>query len=450
MLLSIDDTIAAIASAPGGAFRGIIRISGPKCLECVERCFEPAETDSPLRLVQRPSVLAGRIHLRELETSLRADLYLWPGTRSYTRQPSAELHTIGSPPLLEVALTEICRHGARIAQPGEFTLRAFLAGRLDLTQAEAVLGVIDAHSDLQLRTALSQLAGGLAAPLGVLRNRLLDLLAHLEAGLDFVDEEIEFISRDDLLAELDQAVRQMEKLSAQMQSRGESSAAPRVVLYGLPNAGKSSLLNALAGEDAALVSSAAGTTRDFVSRRVRFEQIELELVDTAGLKNSRQTEIAQEAQRMAREQAENCALRVRCIDATIDTYAGNDEVPEVPQIVVLTKCDLLGADARLFVAALRTSSRTGEGISDLRRRIAAALASQSGDAVASTTARCRESLALAADSLRRAGGATEEGLGEELVAAEVRAALDDLGRVVGAVYTEDILDRVFSRFCIGK
>jgi tRNA modification GTPase len=239
-------------------------------------------------------------------------------------------------------------------------------------------------------------------------------------------------------------------MAAQMQSRGESGGVPRVVLCGLPNAGKSSLLNALAGEDAALVSNVAGTTRDFVSRRVRFEQVEMELVDTAGLENSSQAEIGREAQRMAREQAENCTLRIRCLDGTKDILAGKEDLPGTEQIVVLTKCDLPGAEARLPAAALRTSSHTGEGIAELRRRIVAALANQAGDAVASTAARCRESLALAADSLRRARGALEAGLGDELIAAEVRAALDDLGRVVGAVYTEDILDRIFSRFCIGK
>jgi tRNA modification GTPase len=450
MVVDTEDTIAAIASAAGGALRGIIRVSGPRCVEIVGRVFEATDIDdSQLRLVRRAFLFSGDIKLPALETSLPATLYLWPTNRSYTRQPTAELHTVGSPPLLEAVLAEVCRQGARLARSGEFTLRAFLAGRLDLTQAEGVLGVIDATSEQQLKTALSQLAGGIAGPLFAVRSSLLDLLAHLEAGLDFVDEDIEFISREELLAELLIAAEQVEKVAGQMQSRGDASSIPRVVLFGLPNAGKSSLLNALAGDEAALVSSVAGTTRDFVSRRVCFEGVELELIDTAGVDGSAADKISAEAQTAARTQAENCDLRLWCVEGTA---AAAMQIPPadslVPILPILTKCDLRSPPYP--AAFLPTSSRTGEGIADLRRRIAAALESQPGDAVPTTAARCRESLALAIAALRRAISAAEEQAGEEFVAAEIRAALDDLGQVLGAVYTDDILDRIFSRFCIGK
>jgi tRNA modification GTPase len=450
MVVDTEDTIAAIASAAGGALRGIVRISGPRCIETVGWIFESAELDnSQLQLGRRASLISGQIKLPAQETSLPATLYLWPGHRSYTRQPTAELHTVGSPPLLEAVLVEICRQGARLARPGEFTLRAFLAGRLDLTQAEAVLGVIDAGSEQQLKTALSQLAGGIAGPLFAVRSRLLDLLAHLEAGLDFVDEDIEFISREELLAELAAAAEQVERVAGQMHSRGDASGVPRVVLFGLPNAGKSSLLNALAGEDAALVSSVAGTTRDFVSRRVCFDGVELELIDTAGLDGLAEEAIAKQAQTAARTQTANCDLRLWCVEGTAVAAM---EIPPAdsltPVLPVLTKCDLFSSPYPPdFIS---TSSRTGKGIAELRSRIAAALSSQPGDAVPSTAARCQESLALAAAALRRAVATAEESAGEEFVAAEVRVALDDLGQVLGAVYTEDLLDRIFSRFCIGK
>jgi tRNA modification GTPase len=445
-----EDTIAAIASATEGAHRGIIRISGPTCLDVVGRIFESAEGETArVYQVRLPSLIQGQIKLPSLEASLPVTLYFWPGSRSYTRQPTAELHTLGSPPLLEAVLAEVCRQGARLARPGEFTLRAFLAGRLDLTQAEAVLGVIDAGSEQELKTALSQLAGGIAGPLFAVRSRLLDLLAHLEAGLDFVDEDIEFISRKELLGELLAAAEQVENVAGQMHSRGDANRVPRVVLFGLPNTGKSSLLNALAGEEAALVSSEAGTTRDFVSRRVCFEGVELELIDTAGLDDSAKNAIVLGAQSAARTQSENCELRLWCEEASVvSAIEISCETPSTPEMRILTKCDLHVAPHPLDF--LLTSSRTGEGIAELRRRIAAAIASQPGDAVASTAARCRESLTLAAAALRRAVAAAEEQAGEEFVAAEIRAALDDLGQVLGAVYTDDILDRIFSRFCIGK
>lgn len=451
MLLSTDDTIAAIASASGGALRGIVRLSGMDCGRCVERCFESdcGASNPTLAAVKSPSLIPGRIQLPALETSLPATLYLWPGSRSYTRQPTVELHTVGSPPLLEAVLAEVCRQGARLARPGEFTLRAFLAGRLDLTQAEAVLGVIDAGSEQELKTALSQLAGGIAGPLFAVRSNLLDLLAHLEAGLDFVDEDIEFISCKELLAELLSAAEKVENVAGQMESRGDASRVPRVVLFGLPNTGKSSLLNALAGEEAALVSSEAGTTRDFVSRRVCFEGVELELIDTAGLDNSAKNAIAVDAQSVARTQSENCDVRLWCVEAAADAAKEiSYEKSPTPELRILTKCDLLIPPHPSDF--LLTSSRTGEGIAELRHQIVAAIASQPGDAVASTAVRCRESLTLAAAALHRAIAAAEERAGEEFVAAEVRAALEDLGRVLGAVYTEDILDRIFSRFCIGK
>jgi tRNA modification GTPase len=191
------DTIAAIASAPGGAARGIVRLSGPGVLDCLKRSFVIADEQcSSLEAILAAHAVRGTLRLPT--TRLPCELYYWPGARSYTREPLAELHTLGSPPLLASALAALCQAGARLAQPGEFTLRAFLAGRLDLTQAEAVLGVIDARGRTQLDAALAQLAGGLSAPLGRLRERLIDLLAHLEAGLDFVEEKIEFISSAEL------------------------------------------------------------------------------------------------------------------------------------------------------------------------------------------------------------------------------------------------------------
>ena len=233
--LSLDDTIAAIASAPGGGVRGIVRISGVDCAAVVGKVFR-----EPLPQRGNPICLNGEIQLPPPLGTIPAKLLFWPTRRSYTRQPTAEVHTFGSPPILQALLDELCRAGARLARPGEFTLRAFLAGRIDLPQAEAVLGVIDAVDESALGTALVQLAGGFSQPLARLRSDLLDLLAHLEAGLDFVEEDIEFISRAELDQQLTAAVLFVEELEARMQSRGSGSELPRVVLVGPPNAGKSS------------------------------------------------------------------------------------------------------------------------------------------------------------------------------------------------------------------
>jgi tRNA modification GTPase len=454
--LDLDDTIAAIATAPGGALRGIIRLSGPDCVAIVDQLFRGDEAGS-LSDIRVPRCWRGSLDLPRGWGQSPVTLYLWPTRSSYTRQPSAELHLPGSPPLLAAALEVVCQAGARLAHPGEFTLRAFLAGRLDLTQAEAVLGVIDAQARQELDAALQQLAGGLARPLAALREQLLNLLAQLEAGLDFVDEDIEFISRDELDRQLLAAEQVVEGIAHQMQARGQAGRLPRIVLVGMPNVGKSSLLNALAGDDAAIVSEIAGTTRDYVTRRVSIGGRDCLITDTAGIASSKEAGIEAAAQLAAHKQAEDADLRLLCLDVSRpftaweqDALAGKSERE---RLVVWTKCDLAHeVDSGETRRAIQTSSRTGVGIADLRRAIAQTLEASVTESgiVGATANRCRESLSLAGSALARARAAVIATLGEELVAAEVRGALEELGRVVGAVYTEDILDRVFSRFCIGK
>src|SRR5262245_2521181 len=450
MTFDLDDTIAAIATASGSGLRGIVRLSGPRSVEIAAKLFAGEFSQSS------PTCRRGTVHLPSDLGHVPATLYLWPTSRTYTGQPSAELHLPGSPPVLEAALEAACQAGARLARPGEFTLRAFLAGRLDLTQAEAVLGVIDADSRQTLRSALAQLAGGIAQPLRALRERLLDLLAQLEAGLDFVDEDIEFITAAELEQQLAAAAGLIDSLTDQMRSRGEAGLIPRIVLAGLPNVGKSSLLNALAEDSAAIVSDIAGTTRDFVTRRVKIGQRECLIIDTAGRFTAPPTtEMETAAQSLAGQQIENADLMLLCLDASQTLQEWEKQqlraTDDSRMLTVWTKADLLAAcNDAVSGPAVHTSSRTGAGIDALRSAIERALApidSESG-VVAGTADRCRESLRLAADALQRAR--TNAAAAEELVAVEVRIALDEVGRVVGAVYTDDILDRVFSRFCIGK
>lgn len=450
------DTIVAVASAAGGAPRGILRLSGPHVFDGVTQTFIAASGDP--RQARVPRRFPGALRLPPPLGDVPCDLYIWPSDRSYTRQPSAELHLPGSPPILEAALTHLCRHGARLAQPGEFTLRAFLAGRIDLTQAEAVLGVIDAASQRELEVALKQLAGGLAAPLQELRERLLDLLAHLEAGLDFVEEDIEFITAEALDAELAEIGERLERLADQMDARQSAGETFRVVLFGEPNAGKSSLLNALAGEQAAIVSSSAGTTRDYVTRAVTIDGMRCELTDTAGLGLAREDEASPDgaAELQARERIAEAHLTLLCLDATASRTLWEMEQLRLPgerTLVVWCKSDLASEASFPFKGGVAVSSRAGAGLDRLRAAIAERLASQTeidAQVVAGTAARCRDSLRLTAAALERARQLAAHRLGEELVASELRVGLDELGRVVGAIYTDDVLDRIFSRFCIGK
>lgn len=490
MVYHVEDTIAAIASAPGGAVRGIVRLSGPETIRCLEGCFR-GEEPCDLRDMPRATVVPGFFRLQGLSRNLPCDLYLWPTGRSYTGQVAAEVHTIGSPPLLDDVLDTLCGDRVRLAQPGEFTMRAFLAGRLDLTQAEAVLGVIDAEDPETLNIALSQLAGGLAGPLKHLRSELLDLLADLEAGLDFVDEDIAFVSAEQMDQRLENAQRTMQQVLDQIGSRGTVVHEPRIVLRGWANVGKSSLLNALCQNPSAIVSSVAGTTSDYVSRRFAWQGISGLLIDTAGVgrtgpsrsnsenaasgrsqrqrektdKAATQSDNAQReesdnamaAQEQAQQQLRQADLELFCLDATRppnpwERHALSQNSSR-PRAIVWTKVDVGDQKEPLELPQVRTSSHSGEGIAELRDLIRQQL--QTGGipettVVTSTAQRCRLNLEAGIQHIDHARELLAEDHGEELIALELREALDQIGQVVGTVYTDDILDRIFQRFCIGK
>lgn len=442
--LSPDDTIAALASAAGAAARGIVRISGPRTVEIMESLVAPAPDHT-----QRGSrCWVGKVHVRELALPVPVELYLWPDRRSYTGQPLAEIHTVGSPPILESILAELFARGVRAAQPGEFTLRAFLAGRIDLMQAEAVLGVIDSRTESELRLALDQLTGGISSQIVQLRGDLLDLLADLEAGLDFADEAIEFVSHGALVGRIGLAREAVSDFLERSEARTITSVTPRVVLAGAPNAGKSTLFNALAGREAAIVSPARGTTRDYLTVDVKVNGVSLTLIDTAGEEHTDES-IAGEAQRVRSEQLAQAELIVLCLAADeIAAQPGN--VAEKKTLVVATKADL--GPGRHLADYPAISAKTGLGLDRLRTEIVRRLAAVEGEGrlLRTTAARCRGNLNAAAAALDRALTMARHESDQELLAIEIREALEHLGEIVGAVYTDDLLDRIFSKFCIGK
>jgi len=385
----------------------------------------------------------------------------WPTQRSFTGEVLAELHLPGSPPLLNEVLSRILTCGARPAERGEFTLRAFLAGRIDLVQAEAVLGVIDAANTQELQTALMQLAGGISSRLVSLREELLLHLADLEAGLDFVEEEIEFVQREELLQRLNTAHALVQKLLDQATQRMLTRGQLKVVLAGLPNAGKSTLFNALLGQSAALVSSVAGTTRDYLSASVDSGEMKFELIDTAGWEPSRNG-IEAEAGELRTDQLKRAHLVVWCSAADLDAAeAATNEAARQhclrenrSVLQIRTKGDRLPhpSQSHAFPSEVVVAAEQGTGLKDLLREIAASLSTAGPDSemIGTTAARCEESLRHTLHGLNQAMAALQNGAGDELISLELREVLDHLGRMMGRVYTDDILDRIFSRFCIGK
>ncbi|MDP6445290.1 MAG: 50S ribosome-binding GTPase [Pirellulaceae bacterium] len=441
--MQLEDTIVAVASAPGGAMRGIVRATGEQVLPCLQRLGVRAEST-------RPHVVEQPLQLPRPWGSVPCSIYIWPAARSYTRQPAVEVHTVGSPPLLEAIVSGFRSAGARLADPGEFTLRAFLAGRLDLTQAEAVLSVIDANSDRELQVALEQLGGGLGAPLKTLRDDLLDVLAHLEAGLDFVEDDIEFIEETALSESIEEALSSLRGVAARLQTRSIADQRARVVLTGRPNVGKSQLFNSLIGESQSIVTAAKGTTRDYVSASWDCCGRVVELIDTAGVEQAATSIVDADAQQRSHRQVATAAVTLLCLDISQpldDLDRGQLASRTAETIMVDTKSDLPTVRPTLGLAV---SGRTGAGLAALSQAVAAALGATETSAVANTADRCRDSVDQAVQALERSARCAADRAGEELVAAELRVALDHLGRVLGAVYTDDVLDRIFSKFCIGK
>ena len=483
MLPDIQRTIVALASGPRPAERAIIRLAGPDTRHLLALlCPELPSEFLDARSLQTCDCLC---QLPITHNSLPVTLLFWPNERSYTGGPAAEIHMIGCLPLAEAVIQQCCQLGAQPAARGEFTLRAFLAGKLDLAQAEAVLGVIEADTADSLKAALSQLGGNLAPAIAPLREKLIDIVAELEAGLDFVDEDIEFISQSQVIEQLNHVNEQLEQFSSRLDTRSSTERVPQVVLAGLPNSGKSSLFNALCQQPLAIVAELAGTTRDYLQHRIRFESVDFDLIDTAGWEELHDLTPRAMAQQQLHTCLEQAQLGLLCIDLSkwnsaashlADHWQALSESTALRRwLIVGTKLDLVRdgdlVDARRMleraahdlhaIGVETTTSTDRRSIEDLMRDIASTLLNtekESGTAevagplavVHETAVRCRAALSAARAGLAAAIETAQCGGGEELIAAELRLVLDDLATIIGEVHSDDVLGEIFSRFCIGK
>ncbi len=472
MLDRLHQTIVAISSAPGHAPVGILRLSGPDACALAEGLLRPEDRE-------RIGGMAGSTRAEtdvvlEDGLSVPARLYLFRAPRSYTREDLVELHTVGSPVVLEMLHQSAVRRGAAPALPGEFTARAFLNGRMDLAEAEAVAGVIRAQSDTQLRAARRMSGGALAKTIAALRDDLGQLLALVEADIDFAEEPVEFISAPLLKERLAALGDQLRNLLAGARAAETLDRLPHVLLLGPPNAGKSSLMNRLSGMPRAICAAVAGTTRDILAAPIRIGRGEAILLDSAGVDDS-PDEILAQARELTLATAEQVDLVCFVVDAaaapvsigaTLSPWASPARgLPK--SVVAANKCDLLSGDRRTCALASLSSLHLGPvvaasavedgGIDDLRAALADALASTDtttlGEAVL-ISERQRIAITEAADALHRATELAQDARETidcaELVAFELREALDALGAVTGAVTTDDLLAHVFANFCIGK
>ena len=451
-----DDTIVALSSAAGPGRRAIVRVSGSETAAVIDAVFK-ANAEGNVHSRSNRRLVPGALQLTGVSSPLPATLYFFHGPNTYTGQDLAELHTISSPPLIEQLIGDLLNAGARAARPGEFTLRAFLAGKKDLPQAEAVNAVIEAGTDDDLQTALTQLAGGVTQPLHALREDLLNLLADLEAALDFSDEDIEFVGQSETLARIEAAFLQLTTLQKQLDERTVSGRPVRVALVGLPNVGKSSLFNVLAGSNA-IVSPLPGTTRDYLSKQIQLGGVEIELIDTAGWQGAEDT-ISDQAQRLGREQADRADLILWCVETGIEFGPASEALltaTGAKVIRVWTKSDLGsqepgdGGQDSGDGQPVPVSVVSPGGVDALRNVLSETSASLARSPLASSQSRCRHHVAVCLAELNRARESVTTHDPPELTAASLRAVIDQLGEMTGAVYTNDLLDRIFSRFCIGK
>lgn len=438
------DTIVAAATPPGIGGIGIVRVSGNKT-EQIARTL--------LGSLPEPRCAAYRSFKSRDGKALDAGLALYfPQPGSFTGESVLELHGHGGPLVISEIVDAIVDLGARRARPGEFSERAFLNGKLDLVQAEAIVDLINAGTTQAARAALRSLSGTFSRAVEALAEQLIRLRMHVEAAIDFPEEEIDFLSDSRLLSRLRECGQAFASLKEQARQGRVLRDGFQVVIVGKPNAGKSSLLNLLSGEDAAIVTEIAGTTRDILREQIDIDGLAVELIDTAGLRDD-PDRIEEEGIRRAR-QALNSADAILWIqDASEPTAARLDEtLPDgVPVAIVHNKIDLCDAPARDRDDGVFLSAKTGEGVDTLRKTIRE-LAGYKDQGEGAFTARKRhlEALQTAAGHFTTGQTALKETGAGELLAEELRLSHLALSEITGAVSSDDLLGRIFSQFCIGK
>src|SRR2546430_8545741 len=447
--MTASDTIAAISTPPGEGAIALVRVSGANAIEVADKIFHGKEL---------PSEFESRVqHLGEIfgpEDQLidQVVLSIHHAPASYTGDDLIEISCHGGT-LVSAKVLEAClRAGARPARPGEFTERAFLNGKMDLTQAEAVIDLIRAKTDLALRSATEQLGGRLGARIRKIRDELVELLAHINASIDFPEEGVTPDEGETLRARFDLIREEISALLATADQGRILRDGVRVVIYGATNAGKSSLLNRLLGYDRVIVSDTHGTTRDTIVETVNLNGIPIRLLDTAGLRTST-SKLEREGIARTEKSLQLADLRLHIADrSTSKPSHFQERIRNANEIVVLNKSDLPENSDWKDFDALRISCLTGEGLPELQKEILIRITKENlkPESTLAINARHRDCLRRALESCDRAATVQAQGLSPEYAAIHLHEALRAVGGVIGVVDVEQILDSVFSQFCIGK
>ncbi|MFQ6032589.1 MAG: tRNA uridine-5-carboxymethylaminomethyl(34) synthesis GTPase MnmE, partial [Candidatus Zixiibacteriota bacterium] len=466
----LEDTIAAISTPLGEGGIGIVRISGKDALKVADKIFKgklppsqmPSHTVNYGEIIESFSTSPqGEPQVKEVIDEVLLTVFRAP--KSYTAEDLIEISCHGGYLVLSKVLEQALNCGARLAQPGEFTLRAFVNGRIDLSRAEAVVEVIRAKTDLGLKLALKHLQGDLSERINSYRDKLVDILAKLEVEIDFSEEDIEPVDKKEVWREIESIEKDLDSLLATYHDGKILREGANVVIIGKPNVGKSSLLNALLKENRAIVTPIPGTTRDIISEYANFKGVPVRLVDTAGYRISKDTIELEGIKRTKIEMGE-ADIILLVIDTSLEVEADELElerqIKNSNHLIVLNKVDigsedLIKRNEEKFKdrPKVRVSALKGDGIEKLKEMIiscALTLKKDQPQGVILSSLRHKDALTRAKRSLSLAKNSLQKNLSPEFVALDLKAALDAIGEVIGKTVTDDILNKIFSEFCIGK
>jgi len=439
------DTIVAAATPPGVGGVGVVRLSGPQVEEIARRMIGG---------LPEPRFATSATFRNASGEDLDSGLALYfPGPASFTGESVLELQGHGGPVVMSMLIDAALELGARMAEPGEFTKRAFLNDKLDLAQAEAIADLIGSGTAQAARAALHSLSGEFSSKVDELAEQLVRLRMHVEAAIDFPEEEIDFLGDEQLHAGLKSCTSAFEELRRTARVGRVLRDGYRVVIVGRPNAGKSSLLNRLSGEEAAIVTEVAGTTRDILREQINIDGLAVELIDTAGLRDD-PDRIEEEGIRRAREaiKSADAVLWIQDANETLEQQL-DEELPEGAEIMIVrNKIDMTGEQAGLAAdGTVRLSAKTGDGINALHECLRAAAGYRNlGEGAFTSRKRHIDALRRAAKHFMTGKAALEDTKAGELLAEELRLAQEALGEITGGVSSDDLLGRIFSEFCIGK
>jgi tRNA modification GTPase len=460
-----DDTIAAISTPLGEGGIGIVRISGKDAITIADRIFSSPK-DRPLHSTNSYRIVYGHISDHSTETKIDEVLVtVMRAPHSYTREDVVEINCHGGMVALSNTLDLVLQKGARLAEPGEFTKRAFLNGRIDLTQAEAVLDLIRSKTDESMRIAMEQLQGGLSEKVTEIRDRVTDICAHIEAYIDFPEDEIEPASKNDLLTSMGEILKELQSLLITYDEGKFFREGLLTAIVGRPNVGKSSLLNALLRKDRAIVTDIPGTTRDVIEEYLNIDGLPLRIMDTAGIRDGENI-VEKEGVRRSLKSIKHADLVIAIFDWSESLKDEDFEVIEKIKdknvIVTLNKNDLPNAFQQEALQEcipyyknkiLSISATKGDGLNTLKKQIVTSCLKnwkEAKEGVVVANIRHKIGIEKAREATEKAVYALTEEQPLEILALELRDALASLGEIVGVVTTEDILNKIFSEFCIGK